>query len=263
MILDVGAGSRAAAPRAAAREPDPVQLPRAVRPGWLAGAHAVFRLQELHVRRRRSIPAAVRSGRARRIPVKGIVHVVDVSDIDQSAQGGVYEVPEGGAHNMWVEDDMMYMGYYSAGRASSTCRASCGAISTARAARSRAFGPATPRAFAPNLPFTWGAQPHKGLIYFNDINSGIWITKLGRRSRKAQRHPRETEFDEELKTIFHISFPISHLVDLSWKCNSGPKGLSVNNRTRQGWTSVAINKSAEGAAVVRQSTAGPSDLGSI
>jgi len=23
-----------------------------------------------------------------------------------------------------------------------------------------------------------GAQPHKGLIYFNDINSGLWIVKL-------------------------------------------------------------------------------------
>ena len=30
-----------------------------------------------------------------------------------------------------------------------------------------------------NLPLTWGAQPHKGLIYFNDINSGLWIVKLG------------------------------------------------------------------------------------
>ena len=36
-----------------------------------------------------------------------------------------------------------------------------------------------PDGFHPNLPFTWGAQPHNGLIYFNDINSGIWIMKLG------------------------------------------------------------------------------------
>ena len=26
-----------------------------------------------------------------------------------------------------------------------------------------------------NLPFTWGAQPQNGLIYFNEINSGLWI----------------------------------------------------------------------------------------
>ena len=35
-----------------------------------------------------------------------------------------------------------------------------------------------PKGWRPNLPFAWGAQPHKGLVYFNDINSGIWITRL-------------------------------------------------------------------------------------
>ena len=79
---------------------------------------------------------------------------------------------------MWVEDDVMYMGYYSAGARVWTCRASCAAISTGRDARSRGCGPAIPKGFRPNSPFTWGAQPHKGLIYFNDINSGVWITRL-------------------------------------------------------------------------------------
>lgn len=36
-----------------------------------------------------------------------------------------------------------------------------------------------PEGYRPNLPFTWGAQPHKGMIYFNDINSGLWVVKLG------------------------------------------------------------------------------------
>lgn len=31
-----------------------------------------------------------------------------------------------------------------------------------------------------NSPFTWGAQPANSLIFFNDINSGIWIVKLGK-----------------------------------------------------------------------------------
>jgi hypothetical protein len=33
--------------------------------------------------------------------------------------------------------------------------------------------------------FMWGAQPHKGLIYFNDINSGLWIVKLGDKINKG------------------------------------------------------------------------------
>ncbi len=36
-----------------------------------------------------------------------------------------------------------------------------------------------------NLSFTWGAQPHNGLIYFNDINSGLWIVKLGDKIEKG------------------------------------------------------------------------------
>jgi hypothetical protein len=36
-----------------------------------------------------------------------------------------------------------------------------------------------PEGYRPNLPFTWGAQPHQGFIYFNDINSGLWVVKLG------------------------------------------------------------------------------------
>jgi hypothetical protein len=36
-----------------------------------------------------------------------------------------------------------------------------------------------PAGYRPNMPFSWGAQPANGVIYFNDINTGIWITRLG------------------------------------------------------------------------------------
>jgi hypothetical protein len=42
-----------------------------------------------------------------------------------------------------------------------------------------------PDGFRPNLAFTWGAQPHNGLIYFNDVNSGLWIVKLGEKIEKG------------------------------------------------------------------------------
>jgi hypothetical protein len=34
-------------------------------------------------------------------------------------------------------------------------------------------------------PFTWGARPHNGLIFFNDINTGLWIVKLGKAKEKG------------------------------------------------------------------------------
>ncbi|HZS99725.1 MAG TPA: hypothetical protein VFA40_23250, partial [Terriglobales bacterium] len=42
-----------------------------------------------------------------------------------------------------------------------------------------------PAGYRTNLPFAWGAQPHNGLIYFNDINSGLWIVKLGQPTFKG------------------------------------------------------------------------------
>jgi hypothetical protein len=38
-----------------------------------------------------------------------------VSDLAHPRTVAHYSVPEGGAHNMWVAEDVLYMGYYSAG----------------------------------------------------------------------------------------------------------------------------------------------------
>ena len=35
-----------------------------------------------------------------------------------------------------------------------------------------------PEGFTPNAPQVWGAQPHKGNIFFSDYNSGLWVVKL-------------------------------------------------------------------------------------
>ena len=47
--------------------------------------------------------------------MRGICHVIDITDINHPRKVAEYPVPEGGAHNIWVEDDIMYMGYYSGG----------------------------------------------------------------------------------------------------------------------------------------------------
>jgi hypothetical protein len=41
---------------------------------------------------------------------------------------------------------------------------------------------ASPNGFRPNVPMTWGAQPHKGHVYATDMNSGVWVGKLTRRT---------------------------------------------------------------------------------
>ena len=67
-------------------------------------------------------------------------------------------------------------------------------ISTGRVVRS----PACDRrceGTQPNIPFAWGAQPHNGLIYFNDVHTGIWVTKLVDSSERAHILARSAAVD--------------------------------------------------------------------
>ena len=146
--------------------------------GWLAGAHAVFRYKNYVFVGDEVFPPVYDLSSRDRIPVQGIVHVVDVSDIEHPRKVAVYEVPEGGAHNIWVEDDVLYMGYYNAGARVVDVSGELRGNLYRQGREIARLWTGDPKGWRPNMPFTWGAQPHKGLVYFNDINSGIWITKV-------------------------------------------------------------------------------------
>ena len=121
----------------------------------------------------------------KRIPVRGIAHVIDVSDIEHPRKVAEYSVPEAGSHNIWVEDDILCMGYYNGG---GRVLDVSGELRGELYRQGREIGrlwTGDPEGFRPNLPFTWGAQPHHGLIYFNDINTGLWIVKPGRPKEKG------------------------------------------------------------------------------
>ena len=153
--------------------------------GWLAGTHSVFRYKNYVFVGDEVFPPIFDIHSKTRIPVRGIVHVVDVSDINHPRKVAEYPVPEAGAHNMWVEDDIMYMGYYNGGGRVVDV---AGELRGDLYRQGREIGhlwAGDAEAYAANLPFTWGAQPHKGLIYFNDVNSGLWIVKLGEKIEKG------------------------------------------------------------------------------
>ena len=63
--------------------------------------------------------------------------------------------------------------------------ANCTAIYIDRAAKIGRVWIGDIEGYRANLPFTWGAKPHNGLIYFNDVNSGLWIVKLGDQIEKG------------------------------------------------------------------------------
>jgi hypothetical protein len=186
VILDVGAGIKGGSP----------ENPKFVSQlhfnhhelygdGWLAGTHSVYRYQNYVFIGDEVFPTIFDIKSVKRTPVRGIVHVVDVSDINNPRKVAEYPVPEGGAHNSWVENDTMYVGYYSGGGRIVDVSGELRGDLYQQGREIARIWTGDPDGFRPNLPLTWGAQPHNGLIYFNDINSGLWIVKLGEKIDKG------------------------------------------------------------------------------
>jgi hypothetical protein len=187
VILDVGNGVKGGSP-------ERPQLVSQLRfnyhelygDGWLAGAHEVFRYKNYVFIGDEVFPAVFNIYGKERIPVRGIVHVVDVSDLRHPRKVATYSVPEAGAHNVWVKDDVLYMGYYNGGgRILDVSGELRGELYRQGREMARVWT-GDQEGFRPNLPFTWGARPYdNGLIFFNDINTGLWIVKLGKPKDKG------------------------------------------------------------------------------
>src|ERR1051325_11221548 len=186
IILDVGAGLKGGSP-------EHPQLVSQLRfnhhdlygDGWLAGTHSAYRYKNYVFIGDEVFPAFFNLNSKTRTPIRGIVHVIDVSDINNPRKVAEYPVPEGGAHNIWVEDDVMYVGYYSGGGRIVDVSGELRGDLYRQGREIARIWTGDPDGYRPNLPLAWGAQPHNGLIYFNDVNSGLWIVKLGDKIEKG------------------------------------------------------------------------------
>jgi len=112
------------------------------------------------------------------IEASGYVHVIDYSDADNPHEVARYEVPEAGAHNFWVEDDLLYVGYYQGGlRVVDVSGELRGDLY--RQGRELAVLKTTDaESVVPNWPMTFNAQPYKGNLFMSDFNSGLWIARF-------------------------------------------------------------------------------------
>lgn len=186
VILDVGAGVRGGSPES----PKFVSQLRfnhneLYGDGWLAGTHEVYRYQNYVFVGDEVFPAQFDIQGKGRIPARGVLHVVDVSDVTKPRKVAEYAVPEGGAHNVWVQDDILVMGYYGGGgRVLDVSGELRGDLYRQGREIARLWA-GDPQGYRPNVPFTWGARQFGEYIFFNDINSGIWIMKLGQPHRKG------------------------------------------------------------------------------
>jgi hypothetical protein len=153
--------------------------------GWLAGAHEVYRYKNYVFVGDEVFPEQFNIYDKARIPARGVLHVVDVSDILNPRKVAEYAVPEGGAHNVWVKDDILVMGYYGGGGRVLDVSGELRGDLYAQGREIARLWTGDPQGFRPNLPFAWGARQFGDYIFFNDINSGIWIMKLGKPKQKG------------------------------------------------------------------------------
>jgi len=109
---------------------------------------------------------------------RGYVHVLDVTDIAHPREVAYYRVPEAGAHNIWAEDDKLFIGYYQAGLRIVDVSGELRGDLYRQGREIGWFMTEDGTGSYPNATDTWGAQPFKGVIYASDSASGLWVTRL-------------------------------------------------------------------------------------
>ncbi len=114
---------------------------------------------------------------------RGFVHVIDLEDPENLREVARYEVPEAGAHNLWIEDDKMYIAYYQAGlRVVDVSGELRGDLY--RQGREMAWFPTgSPNGQVPNSPMAWGPQAFKGHVFVTDMHTGLWVVRVEPKNR--------------------------------------------------------------------------------
>ncbi len=112
----------------------------------------------------------------------GWIHIIDWSDWDHPHEVARYQVPEAGSHNLWIEDDVLYVAFYNGGLRVVDVSGDLMGDLYKQGREIAMFAPSDPDGFIANAPFVWGPQPYKGHIFFTDWNTGLWAVKLGERT---------------------------------------------------------------------------------
>lgn len=173
VILDVGAGTHGGTPTT------PTFVSQFKYP--IGNTHVAWRYGQYLFVGDEIFPAGWDADEA--IHARGYIHVLDLSDIENPVEVAKYEVPEAGAHNVWIEDDKMYVGYYQAGLRVVDISGELRGDLYAQGREIATIMTTDDQTTTPNWPMAWGAQIFKGRIYSSDLNSGLWITELKERPR--------------------------------------------------------------------------------
>ena len=147
-------------------------------PGYLAGTHAVFRSGNYVYLGDESYSGTVDLFSREQFPTRGLMHVVDVRDVEHPREVAFYDPGEFGVHNIYVQDGLAYIGAYNGGIRVLDVS---GELRGDLRAGGRVVGSlytGSLEGYRPNMALTWSAIPHRGFIYASDINSGLWVARV-------------------------------------------------------------------------------------
>jgi len=109
---------------------------------------------------------------------QGGFHFLDFTDKENPVETAIYQVPEVGSHNHWVKGDTLYAGYYYGGIRILDISGELMGDLYAQGREIAFFKGVDPDGSTANQTNVWGVIPYKGLIYFADLNNGLWAVRL-------------------------------------------------------------------------------------
>ncbi len=108
----------------------------------------------------------------------GFLHFIDFTDLENPEEIARFAIPFAGSHNFWVDGDTLYVAFYNGGVRVVDISGELMGDLLAQGREIAFIIPNDPEGYVPNAPFTWGAQLHKGHIFYSDWNSGLWSAKV-------------------------------------------------------------------------------------
>ena len=176
VAVDVGGGGQGGAPN------NPVMLGKTPYPsGWNHAAYP-YRSKStgkfLMIGGDEAFPYQLMEGDRAPRRAAGWIHIFEWDEWESPREVARYQVPEAGTHNLWVEDDILYIAYYNGGLRVVDISGEMRGDLYRQGREIAMFRPFDPETLKPNAPFVWGPQPYKGHIFLADNTSGLWAVKL-------------------------------------------------------------------------------------
>ncbi|HEV8599249.1 MAG TPA: hypothetical protein VGQ69_07790 [Gemmatimonadales bacterium] len=194
VVLDVGKGIRGGSPAnpqlVSQFKYDLDALYRKVEreggPGFVRGAHTAWRKGNYVF-----VGDEVFSARPQGIQMPGLplgkangrLHVIEVSDYANPREVAWYEPEDGGVHNIWFAGDTLYLGDYQGGLRVVDVSGELRGDLLAQGREMAKVHTGDARGTLPNAAMTWGAFYHNGLVWANDVFSGLWAVRLAPREK--------------------------------------------------------------------------------